>query len=69
MKEVYHVHPDAPQYEDISVRDSYDECDYIYGGTDFVITDEDIVLMKAGKIINFSVNGEYGCTLAYEKEG
>ena len=59
-------------FEEIKVCDTYDECDYCYGGTNYIITDEDIEMLKAGKIINFSVNsGEYGCTLAYKncKEG
>ena len=56
-------------FEEIKVCDTYDECDYCYGGTNYIITDDDIELLKAGKIINFSVNaGEYGCTLAYRKE-
>ena len=49
------------------VEFSVKDCDYIYGGCDFVITDEDIELLKSGKIINFSVNDEYGCTLSYRK--
>lgn len=53
----------------VEVFDSYEECDYEFGGGDYFITDEDIELLKAGKIINFSVNDEYGCTLAYAKEG
>lgn len=53
--------------EFVSVVDSFQDCDYIYGGCDFVITDEDIELLKSGKIINFSVNDEYGCTLSYRK--
>lgn len=54
--------------EHYKVCDSYDECDYEFGGGDYFITDEDIELLKAGKIINFSVNDEYGCTLAYKME-
>ena len=54
--------------EFINVVDSYDQAEYWYGGEDFMITDEDIELLKAGKIINFSVNSEYGCTLAYMNE-
>lgn len=55
--------------ERIKVCDTYEECDYMHGGGDYIITDKDIELLKAGKIINFSVNLEYGCTLTYEKEG
>ena len=47
-------------------EDEYDNCNYGFGGTDFIITEEDIELLKQGKIINFTVNDEYGCTLAYE---
>lgn len=46
--------------------DNTDECDFMYGGERFVLTDEDIELLKQGKIINFSVNDEYGCTLQYK---
>ena len=54
-------------YEFVRVVDSFKDCDYMYGGMDFFITDEDFELLKAGKIINFSVNDEYGCTLSYRK--
>lgn len=54
--------------EFVKVVDTYDLADYIYGGEDFMITDEDIELLKSGKIINFSINEEYGCTLAYMNE-
>lgn len=54
--------------EFIKVVDSYDEADYWYGGIDIMITDEDIELLKSGKIINFTVNSEYGCTIAYLNE-
>ena len=50
----------------IGVFDKEEECDYIYGGEDFYLTDEDIMLLKQGKIINFDVNEEYGCTLRYK---
>lgn len=56
-------------YEFVRVCNSFDDCDYIYGGNDFVITDRDIELLKSGKIINFSVVMEYGCTLSYKPEG
>lgn len=55
--------------EHIKVCDTYEECNYMHGGGDYIITDKDIELLKAGKVINFSVNLEYGCTLTYEKEG
>lgn len=48
--------------------DKLDEADYEYGGEDFIITDDDIELLKSGKILNFDVNMEYGCTLRYVKE-
>jgi len=54
--------------EQIKVCDTYEECDYMHGGGDYIITDKDIELLKTGKIINFSVNLEYGCTLAYAKK-
>lgn len=46
---------------------STDEADYEYGGEDIIINDEDIELLKSGKILNFDVNMEYGCTLSYKK--
>lgn len=48
------------------IVDKKEDCDYMYGGCDFVLTDADIAALKAGKIINFSVNCEYGCTLSLE---
>lgn len=54
------------EYEFVRVVDSFDDCDYMFGGNDYIITDEDIELLKAGKIINFSVCDEYGCTLSYK---
>lgn len=50
----------------LGVFNSVEECDFMYGGERFVLTDKDIELLKQGKIINFSVNDEYGCTLQYE---
>ena len=32
------------------------------------ITDEDIELLKSGKILEFSINDEYDCAMAYSKE-
>lgn len=53
-----------------TLKDSKEECDYMFGGCDFSINDEDIAALKSGKVINFSVNCEYGCTLSYgEKSG
>lgn len=50
----------------LGVFDDIKDCNSMYGGEAFVLTDEDIELLKQGKIINFSVNDEYGCTLRYE---
>ena len=47
--------------------DSLEDADYEFGGEDYIITDEDIKLLKSGKILNFDVNAEYGCTLSYRK--
>lgn len=69
MFDKYRITGRKPEYaEKVWVRDSYEECDYFWGGNDFILTDEDFELLKSGKILNFSVNGEYGCTLAYKKE-
>lgn len=48
--------------------DKLDEADYEYGGEDLTITDDEIELLKSGKILNFDVNMKYGCTLRYVKE-
>lgn len=45
-----------------------EEADFLYGGEQFTITDEDIERLKNGEILNFFVNEEYGCTLNYDKE-
>ena len=50
----------------LGIFDKIEDCDSMYGGEAFVLTDKDIELLKQGKIINFSVNDEYGCTLRYE---
>ena len=51
------------------IIDSLDEADYLYGpGDDYIISDDDIKQLKAGKILNIFVNDEYGITLRYEKE-
>ena len=49
----------------LGIFDSINDCDFMYGGEQYVLTDKDIELLKQGKIINFSVNAEYGCTLQY----
>ena len=51
-----------------NVIDNLRDAKYLYGGQDFVLTDEDIELLKSGKIFNFFVEDEYGCTLRYEKD-
>ena len=48
------------------VKDEKD-ADFMYGGEQFEITDEDIERLKRGDILNFFVNMEYGCTLKYKK--
>ena len=47
--------------------DTLDEADYEFGGEDIIITDADIEMLKQGKILNFDINMEYGCTLSYKK--
>ena len=42
------------------------DADFMYGGEQYVITEEDIERLKKGEILNFFVNMEYGCTLKYE---
>ena len=48
------------------IKDEKD-ADFMYGGEQFVITDEDIERLKKGEILNFFVNDEYGCILKYER--
>ena len=48
------------------IKDEKD-ADFMYGGEQFEITDEDIERLKKGDILNFFVNMEYGCTLKYKK--
>ena len=52
----------------LGVFDDISECDFMYGGECYILTDADIELLKQGKIINFSVNDEYGCALLYKGE-
>lgn len=54
--------------EFIKVVDNLDECDFMYGGSVYIITEDDIELLKSGKIINFSCNVEYGCALIYDNK-
>lgn len=49
----------------LGVFNDLSECNFMYGGERYILTDRDIELLKQGKIINFSVNDEYGCTLQY----
>lgn len=49
------------------IIDDLTDADYAYGGEDYVLTDEDIEMLKQGKIFNFFVEDEYGCTLRYDK--
>lgn len=42
------------------------DANYLYGGSRFIMTEDDIKALREGKIINFSVNDEYGCTIELE---
>jgi hypothetical protein len=42
------------------------EASYLYGGEDYILTDDDLELLKNGAILNFFVNDEYGCTIRYQ---
>lgn len=44
------------------------DAEYLWGGADYVLTEDDLKALQEGKIINFSVNMEYGCTLRVEKK-
>ena len=45
------------------IKDSYEQCDYWYGGEDYIITKEDLIALLNGKILNADVNWEYGITI------
>lgn len=44
------------------------DADYIYGGENYVIDIEDMVQLLEGKLLNFDVNMEYGCTLELSED-
>jgi hypothetical protein len=56
------------EFEDAKYIDNEEEADWLYGGSEYILTDEDIEALKHGKMINFTVNMEYGCILKYVKE-
>ena len=56
------------EFEEVKYVDNEEEVDWLYGGSEYILTDEDIEALKQGKMINFSVNMEYGCVLKYVKE-
>ena len=44
------------------------DADYLYGGENYVIDLEDLIQLLHGRIINFDVNMEYGCTLELSED-
>lgn len=44
------------------------DADYIYGGENYVIDIEDMIQLLDGRLINFDVNMEYGCTLELSED-
>lgn len=56
------------EFEDCNYIDKEEDADWRFGGSTYILTDEDIEALKQGKMINFSVNMEYGCVLKYVKE-
>ena len=53
-------------YTPFEIKDNYEECDYLYGGEDFIITAEYLIALANGKILNADVNMEYGFTVKLE---
>ena len=48
--------------------DTLDEAEYVYGGDDYELTDEDLKLLMEGKILNIGINcNEYGITIRIKK--
>ena len=45
------------------VKDNYEQCNYWYGGEDYIITKDDLIALVNGKILNADVNWEYGITI------
>ena len=45
------------------IKDNYAQCNYLYGGEDFIITKKDLIALLKGKILNADVNWEYGITI------
>ena len=52
--------------EDIKIITNRKDANWLYGGSRFILTEDDIKALREGKIINFSINNEYGCTLELE---
>lgn len=45
------------------IKERYEDCAYLYGGEDYIITADDLIALSEGKILNSDVNWEYGFTL------
>jgi hypothetical protein len=44
------------------------DADYMYGGENYVIDIKDMIQLINGRILNFDVNMEYGCTLELSED-
>lgn len=55
------------EFEDVKYIDNEEQINWLYGGSEYILTDEDIEALKQGRLINFTVNMEYGCVLKYRK--
>ena len=45
------------------IKDNYAQCNYWYGGEDYIITKRDLIALLKGKILNADINWEYGFTI------
>lgn len=45
------------------IKERYEDCNYLYGGEDYIITADDLTALAEGRILNTDVNSEYGITL------
>ena len=45
------------------IKENYDDCNYLYGGEDYIITGHDLIALANGKILNTDINMEYGFTI------
>lgn len=50
------------------IKESYEDCYYLYGGEDYIITADDLIALLEGKILNTDINMEYGFTIKFSDD-